>query len=124
MSKGLQWTGKYIKIVIDVLLEIYGEVPIHYVAARLETIRWEAFKNPADAPSDVPPQWKEDPPTKNLRHQMRKEVKRVKENHTYYEYRWTTEFIFIRYAGDDVAVLERDWGKEIKTELAKHGSAD
>ena len=124
MSKGLQRTGKYIKIVIDVSLEIYGEVPIHYVAARLETIRREAFKNPADAPLDVPPQWKEDPPTKNLKHQMRKEVKKIVENHSDYEYRFTTEFIFIRYAGDDVAVLERDWNKEIKRELAKHGSAD
>ena len=124
MSKGLQRTGNFIKIVIDELLMIYGEVPIHYVAAILETIRREAFKNPADAPSEVPPQWKEDPPTKNLRHQMRKEVKRVKENHTDYEYRWTTEFIFIRYAGDDVALIERDWNKEIKKELAKYGSAD
>ena len=124
MSKGLQRTGNYIKTVIDFSLEIYGEVPIYYVAAILETVRKEAFKNPADAPLDVPPQWKEDPPTKNLRHQMRKEVKRVVGKHTDYEFRFTEEFDFIRYAGDDVAVLERDWGKEIKTELAKHGSAD
>lgn len=124
MSKGLQRTGNYIKTVIDFSLEIYGEVPINYVAARLETIRKEAFKNPADAPLDVPPQWKEDPPTKNLRHQMRKEVKKIVEKRTDYEVRLTEEFDFIRYAGDDVAVLERDWGKEIKTELAKHGSAD
>ena len=124
MSKGLQRTGNYIKTVIDLSLEIHGEVPIYYVAAILETIRKEAFKNPADAPLDVPPQWKEDPPTKNLKHQMRKEVKKIVENHSDYEYRFTTEFIFIRYVGDDIAVLERDWNKEIKKELAKHGSAD
>mgnify|MGYP001157437952 CR=1 FL=1 len=124
MSKGLQRTGNFIKIVIDELLMIYGEVPIHYVAAILETIRREAFKNPTDAPLDVPPQWKKDPPTENLRHQMRKDVKRVVENHTDYEYRFTKEFDFIRYAGVDVAVIERDWNKEIKKELAKHGSAD
>ena len=124
MSKGLQRTGKFIKVAIDASLQIYGEVPIYYVAARLESIRRQAFKNPEDAQIDIPPQWKEDPPTKNLRHQMRKEVKRVVENHTDYVIRFTKEFDFVRYAGNDVAVLERDWNKEIKKELAKHGSAD
>lgn len=124
MSKGLQHTGEYIKELIDFSIMIYGEVPINYVAAQLETIRRKTFENPADARSDVPPQWKEDPPTKNLRHQMRKDVKRVVENHTDYVYHYTKEFVFIRYAASDVVVLERDWNKEIKKELAKHRSAD
>lgn len=124
MSKGLQHTGKYIRAVIEVSLEIYGEAPVSYVAARLESIRREAFKNPSEAPADVPPQWLVDPPTRNLRHQMRKEVKRVVTNHTDFRIRLGEDFDYICWSEKDYAILPRDWQHEINKELRKHRPAD
>ena len=123
MSKGLQQTGKFIKAVIDGQISIFGEVPINYVAAVLETIRREAFTDPTLAEEGVPPRWRIEPPTKNLRHQMRKDVKRVVVNHSDYVYRYTEEFVFIRYAGSDIGIITRNWKEKINKELAKHGAA-
>lgn len=124
MSKGLQQTGKYIRTVIEVSLEIYGEAPLFYIAARLESIRRGAFMNPSDAPADVPPQWLVDPPTKNLRYQMRKEVKRVVMNHTDFKIRLGEDFDYICWSEKDCAILSRDWQHEINNELRKNRAAD
>ena len=120
MSKGLQETGKYIRATIDLLLMLYGEVPLWYVAARLENERRETFKNPSEASKDIPRRWIETPPGTNLRNQMRKEVKNVVLNHTEYELLQTHPYDLIKYRGEQIEVLETDWKTEIRKELHKH----
>ena len=59
MSKGVQAKGRYVIRLIELQLDLYGEVPVEYVAAAIQLIKAQAALDPESIASsgEFPPSW-------------------------------------------------------------------